>query len=457
MPLQTATPTDLPRNADTTLNRPTWGESGGPFALPALTDSGYPANSALPSNDLNYKFQEPGRWARSAAIDRNVFSSEGLFTSCAVGPAVFNVGGGTLNITLKPVRIVVDYGPNPLAPAAPDGGVVLELFALGGSPEPLPANSDSYVDVAENGTVTVTSVPSGNPAPALALGFVRFYILETDGLELTTAELAPGVAPFPCLGPITGAANIQATEITAGAATVTDLSVPTGGSLEVENGASADLLGTVTLGTGPGDAIDVLGTLASELRAFAGVDIDSSEINGTAASKVGTGTLTMVIGAPIPSSDGEIAVNADGLPVFHSDGSPRFTQGSVVGALVEVEDDQVAVTGVAATTFVTTGQTFTGLVRIIVDGEVQRSVAGNVRIAIAENSSGGYLDIDNGGVTSVSRRAVDTSDASDWTPFHMERTVGVGLVATLARLDLQGSGSTARIRETHIKVRRLGV
>jgi hypothetical protein len=191
-----------------------------------------------------------------------------------VGPAVFNVGQGTTNVTLKPVRIVVDYGPNPLAPAAPDGGVVLELFATAGSPEALPASSDSYVDVAEDGTVTVTSVPNGDPAPALALGFVRFYILVTDGVELTTAELAPGVAPFPCLGPTVGIASAVAGDITTQTLEVAGAPAELGEGYNVPDGKTSTIGDSTS--TTFGDSATISGGSAT-VPSFEGYELGSEK------------------------------------------------------------------------------------------------------------------------------------------------------------------------------------
>ena len=61
MPLQTVTPTDVPRNADLTLARPSWAEIGGTLPRPAFADAGLAAGDTPSQDAWNYTWQQPAR------------------------------------------------------------------------------------------------------------------------------------------------------------------------------------------------------------------------------------------------------------------------------------------------------------------------------------------------------------------------------------------------------------
>ena len=88
---------------------------------------------------------------------------------------------------------------------------------------------------------------------------------------------------------------------------------------------------------------------------------------------------------------------------------------------------------------------------------MQRAAAGAVTISIQQDQgTSTWVDIDNGGVTTKTITTKDTSDANDWTGFQIERTFGTGVTDTFFRLNVAAGPSTAKIRDTHLTVRRLG-
>jgi hypothetical protein len=218
--------TPIPVNPDSSFAAPAWGEVAGTFARPAVADPGYINGQTVDEAEINYAWQHGARWTRAAAINRMVHTNEGFFCSCVVTPdyeSGFNVGGGTLDITLAPTRIVVDVDS--------DGGTVIEVKATLGSPQTLPANSKHYVSFDEAGSVTVTSVGLIAPEPPPPAGEVFIWVLETDGVELVDVDTYTDVPSFPCLGPLVGLA----------AAFVTSLTVPDGGTINVGTGITFDV------------------------------------------------------------------------------------------------------------------------------------------------------------------------------------------------------------------------
>jgi len=203
MGFQITTPTAIPLAGDGSHLSPTWGEGGGPFIVPPNKVAGL-GSVTLSSNDVNYEWQHDARWIR-AIRDRVAFSDEGLLTTCVLFQGAWNIGGGTLGVTLTPTRIVIDVNA--------DGGTIIEVTAPVGSPEVLTALRDTYVDFNEAGGYTLAAVPNNDPEPAVTPGHVRVYQLTTDGTELVSVSLAQGVAPFPCLGPVVGAAELYATTL----------------------------------------------------------------------------------------------------------------------------------------------------------------------------------------------------------------------------------------------------
>lgn len=184
-----------------------------------------------------------------------------------------------------------------------------------------------------------------------------------------------------------------------------------------------------------------------------------SSILADSGGRFEIGTVQLLTGAPPPTADGELTAGTNGIVLFRSFGSTRYAFGGTQGPWVEEDADQVPETVLAVTTFVTTSSKLNvnGLLRIRVTGEMQRSVAGACAISIQQDQGNGtWVDIDNGGITTKNVTTVDTSDANRWTVFQIERTFGTGVTDTFFRLRVSGSGNTAKIRDTHLTVRRLG-
>lgn len=201
MGFQVSTLTALPLDPDGSHDSPTWGESGGPYDVPAKEDTGYNGDP-LTSNDMNYTRQHWARWTR-AMRDRMVFADEGLFATCVVKQGGWNLNAGTLDITLAPTRVVIDVDG--------DGGTVLEIKAPAGDPETLPASSDVYIDIDESGDVVLVAVANGAPEPAVTSDHARVWRLVTNETELKSAGLVDGVAEFPCFATV-GVLQLVVTE-----------------------------------------------------------------------------------------------------------------------------------------------------------------------------------------------------------------------------------------------------
>ena len=200
MGVQVTTPTDLPVDGDGSHDQLTWAETGGALSVPALEGPGYAAGVVLPQNDVDYEWRQAGRHSR-ATVNRTVMSDEGFLSSCILYQGAFNVGGGTLSVTLAPSRVGVD--------ADDDGGVALEVKIPAGSPLVLTASKDTYVNLKEDGSVEIQEVPNSDPAPTPSADYVAIWVLVSDGTELTAANLADGIAPFPCLGTATAGIGIR--------------------------------------------------------------------------------------------------------------------------------------------------------------------------------------------------------------------------------------------------------
>ncbi len=212
------------------------------------------------------------------------------------------------------------------------------------------------------------------------------------------------------------------------------------------------LNGDVSIGF---DATNLLTILAD----VGGFTFDAgAQVVGNITSEVGMGTLQLLSGAAAPASPGQMAVDLNNDFIVRTDDGLRGLFYGQSGTYVELEEDDVPVTGLAAThNFGLTFQTAIGNVRVTVWGEVQRASAGNVRLSIQEDQGiATFIDIDNDGVTFIDIESKDDSTANDWTPFKMSRTFGAGVDTTFrGRMNATG-GSSCRIREAHLKVRRIG-
>ena len=237
-----------------------------------------------------------------------------------------------------------------------------------------------------------------------------------------------------------------------------------GSVMQTAIGAIVELLGDVTIGdssaqTATIDAVANFGADMSLATTQTFTLNGSAKIAGGTSSRVEAGTVALQIGAAAPVADGEFAANSDGVPVFHA-GGLRITFGGVNGPWVGEDADQVPETILAATTTLTTVSKVdvNGLLRIRVRGEAQRSAAGSGRISIEQDQgTSTWVAIDNGGVTTKQLTMVSTAAADTWTPFQIERTFGTGVTDTFFRLKVEGlGGQTAKIRDTHLTVRRLG-
>jgi len=182
-------------------------------------------------------------------------------------------------------------------------------------------------------------------------------------------------------------------------------------------------------------------------------------IDAPTTSNVRFGTLRLKVGAPAPTVDGEIAASTGGTPIFRASGLGRYMFGGINGPWLGIDADQVPETALAATTLLTTSSKtdVNGLVRVRVSGEMQRSAAGSCILSLQEDQgTATWTDIDNGGVTTKTITTVGTVDPNAWTGFHMERTFGAGATDRFFRMRITAGASTAKIRDTHLTVRRLG-
>ena len=240
------------------------------------------------------------------------------------------------------------------------------------------------------------------------------------------------------------------------------------GKLTADDGSIVELLGDATCGTSSANVWNFNATTnfnaITTFTEAVNLGDDAGDIIGVFGTPTVHTQLTMNaqpinLGVFSPASDGDLARTSDGEPLFRVAGTGKFAFGGTNGEWVEADADQVAATAVAATTLLTTSSKnrVRGLLRIRVSGEMQRSVAGVNTISIEQDQgTSTWIPIDNGGVTTKGVTTVDTSNANDWTVFQIERTFGTGVTDTFFRLVVDANASTARIRDTHLVVRRLG-
>lgn len=414
MGFQVTTPTIIPVNPDGSQDQLTFAEAGGPWSPSAKEGPGYAVGNPLPAGDVNYQAQAAGRWSRATA-NRTVLSDEGLFSTSVVSQGTFNVSGGTLNITLTPSRVVVDVNA--------DGGVVLEVSAPAGSPEALPANTDTYVSLDETGLVDVTSVPNGDPAPAPPLGYAQIWKLETDGVELIQVDVIQGVCPFPCFAEV-GARNMITEELNSLGPAVFSQNIDANGGLTVAAGQTLDAKGDVVLGDAPADAIIVPGTPSFQTA------------------------INMSNAAP---TIGQFSGNANfGLDLH--DGTLKTVHASPGGYLrASGKQEAATVPALADTSLATT-------TRIAAPVNLWVTLCGYLQIAGGPGTVSLSPEQDNGALVwgalglGQAVTVVGTGDANDWTYFRLVRLVlAPDATMRLFRLNATAAANLS-LREATIEV-----
>jgi len=362
MPLETTPITEIPVNANGTFDQPTWGESGPAFSVPPTEGAGL-GSVALTSNTVNYEFQHPARHLRGM-LDRQVLSDEGLFTSCVLTQGAWNVGAATLNITLARTRLVIDF--------AQDGGIVFELRAAAGTPEVLPALSDSYVDIDDAGIVTVVSVAQPGGEPAVTANSVRAYKLVTDATELTSATNVPSMPVLPCFGNV-GASSFVANLITA----ITKLTSNT----ELEANGIANLFGLTNIGEDQSDTLTVESTTVTNAGwTNNGIHQHTAQLRLAVAGLLQTTTA--------PTAAGEFSRTSSNELLYHNGDR-------VAAPSISVLEQDAGPNGPAATiTYLTTVNRVAAPVRlnVIFSGYLSRAGGGVIDVQLQQDNG-----VDGGG------------------------------------------------------------
>jgi hypothetical protein len=246
--------TDIPVNPDDTYDEPTWGESGGPFAVPAEEAAGL-GSVILPSGTVNYEWQHLARWIRAMGISRMVPSSAGLFGTFVFPTSGAWTTGAGLSSSITASWVMVD--------ANDDGGVVVQFTVAIGSPHAFTASKDTYVNLNEAGLVAYQEVNNGAGAPVPAAGYVAIWKIETDGANVTAATvLVPEIPTHKSIG---------AEELTvSGQTNFTDLvtiTVPADAALIVTGAPLVGELASVLIGANGGPALSVANNSATDTTA----------------------------------------------------------------------------------------------------------------------------------------------------------------------------------------------
>jgi hypothetical protein len=427
-------PTAVPVDGDGSQDQETWGESGGPFSVPAEEDGGLGAQ-VLAANTVNYIAQKSGRWSR-ATSDRMARSDEGLLSSCVLSQGTWNTGAATLDVTLTPSRVVIDYNN--------DGGIVLEIKAPAGSPETLAASRDTYLSLSEAGAYALTAVPNDDPPPAAPANHVHIWVLVTDATELTAANLANGVASFPCFGPTIGARTAVIEDLSAittrGADPTDPLPLTNGATIAASKEVTGDITTKVTTGTvialGQSEAgVGFTGVAGSVALLPQGAKISANK--------------TLEIGQATPASVGKSGRSAEGDQLYHN-GSNVQAPG------IAVSTQQIANTGSAAsitTLTTTTRQDAPVSLYVTVEVYISRAASGSVTLTIEEDNG-----VDGGGqIWSALGSGFVTPNIT--TAFSFQRFTRIRIADSTPRyfrLVAAGGGQNIDIKEALLRVYQAG-
>jgi hypothetical protein len=245
--------TAIPVSGAGTYDDPTWGESGGPYSVPAEVATGL-GSVALASNTVNYNWQHLARWSR-AIRDRMVWSDSGLYASFILpNSGTWTTGGGTLNGNCPQALVSID--------ADDDGGVVVQFYVSVGSPHLFTASKDTYVNLDETGAVEYQEVNLGDPAPTPTAGYVAVWLVVTDATEITT------VTPLLSEVPVFKDVEVESL-VVGGALNVTGLCTFSGSGLVGDDAADSwsftatvNFNNGVTIGSSSADTCTVNSTLA---------------------------------------------------------------------------------------------------------------------------------------------------------------------------------------------------
>jgi hypothetical protein len=218
--------TDYPVTPAGTFDDPIWGETGGPFTKNESAIGPGLGSVPLTSNDYNYNVQHATRWIR-AMRDRSYPTDQGLMASCSVSMGAWNVGGGTLDGTLTPSRMMIDGG---------SGGVLVEYFVPVGDPHTFAPETPTYVSLNGNGDVAYSTEETAGA------GYVNVWLVTTNATEIVSAAVL--IFTIPAFKTI-GVQSLKA------------LSLDVLGNAEI--GGDLDVTGTVSMATEDGKTVFIGG------------------------------------------------------------------------------------------------------------------------------------------------------------------------------------------------------
>lgn len=296
----------IPVNGDGTFDDPTWGESGS-FSDSAYEGTGCPNGTLIGPNDFNQPRKHAMRWIR-ALRDRQFPSDQGLFDSCMIKTGTWNVSGGTLDGTLTVSWVMID--------ASDDGGVVVEVAIGAGSPHTFGANKDTYVNLNESGAVEYQEVPTGDPTPTPTAGYINVWMVQTDGAEITAADVMIPTVPTVKSLRATGTVNVDGLLTAEAGLVVTASGANITGNVTCNDNLT--VLGNTQLGNAAGDTLTVPAT--STFQSAVTVSAGGVDVTGEVEVTSSDATAAAVYGNNTSSGPGVRGLSGTSYGVLGSSG-----------------------------------------------------------------------------------------------------------------------------------------